>query len=305
MSSSQHPSGSVGPSDGAPLTLERTRIPIPGVHRRYTSRELAVTDALDFWGFAGAAANVAMQMMNPGVGHGVVESTVESGALMKRPWKRARTTTQYLAVAVLGSEKEKEAYREAVNVAHRQVKSKPGATVKYNAFDRNLQLWVAACLFVGFEDAYQLLNGKLPERQAESFYQSCATLGTTLQVPRDMWPATRADFDEYWLRACAETSLDEPVAAYLDDLLNLRMINRPLRFAFGGLLKFLTAGSLAPYFREQMGVRWSAADQRRFDNLFVFVGFVNRFIPRFLRFGPTRSLMFDLRHRIAAEKPLV
>lgn len=305
MSSSQHPSGSVDPSDGAPLTLERTRIAIPGVHRRYTSRDLAVTDALDFWGFAGAAANVAMQMMNPGVGHGVVESTVESGALMKRPWKRARTTTQYLAVAILGSEKEKEAYRAAVNVAHRQVKSKPGAAVKYNAFDRNLQLWVAACLFVGFEDAYQLLNGKLPENQAESFYQSCATLGTTLQVPRDMWPATRAEFDDYWVRACAATSLDEPVAAYLDDLLNLRMINWPLRFAFGGLLKFLTAGSLAPYFREQMGVRWTAADQRRFDNLFVFVGFVNRFIPRFLRFGPTRSLMFDLRHRIAADKPLV
>ncbi|CAM3512833.1 oxygenase MpaB family protein [Tsukamurella ocularis] len=289
----------------APLTLERTRIRVPGTHRRYTSRDLAVTDALDFWGFAGAAANVAMQMMNPGVGHGVVESTVESGALMKRPWKRARTTTQYLAVAILGSEAEKEAYREAVDVVHRQVKSKPGAAVKYNAFDRDLQLWVAACLFVGFEDAYQLLNGKLPANQAESFYQSCATLGTTLQVPRDMWPATRADFDEYWLRACAETSLDEPVAAYLDDLLNLRMINRPLRFAFGGLLKFLTAGSLAPYFREQMGVRWTAADQRRFDNLFVFVGFVNRFIPRFLRFGPTRSLMVDLRLRIGAGKPLV
>ncbi|NMD56009.1 MULTISPECIES: oxygenase MpaB family protein [Tsukamurella] len=305
MSSSQHPSGSVGPSDGAPLTLERTRIPIPGVHRRYTSRDLAVTDALDFWGFAGAAANVAMQMMNPGVGHGVVESTVESGALMKRPWKRARTTTQYLAVAILGTEKEKEAYRDAVNVAHRQVKSKPGAAVKYNAFDRDLQLWVAACLFVGFEDAYQLLNGKLPANQAESFYQSCATLGTTLQVPRDMWPATRADFDDYWVRACGEIALDEPVAAYLDDLLNLRMINWPLRFAFGGLLKFLTAGSLAPYFREQMGVRWSAADQRRFDNLFVFVGFVNRFIPRFLRFGPTRSLMVDLRLRIGAGKPLV
>ncbi|BDD84806.1 hypothetical protein TPB0596_45690 [Tsukamurella pulmonis] len=292
-------------SDGAQLTLERTRIAIPGNRRRHVSHELAVTDALDFWGFAGAAANVAMQMMNPGVGHGVVESTVESGALMKRPWKRARTTTQYLAVAVLGSDAERAAYREAVNVAHRQVKSQPGAAVKYNAFDRNLQLWVAACLFVGFEDAYQLLNGKLPAHQAESFYQSCATLGTTLQVPREMWPATRAEFDEYWVRACGETSLDEPVAAYLDDLLNLRMINPPMRLVFGGLLKFLTAGSLAPYFREQMGVRWSAADQRRFDNLFLFVGFVNRFVPRFLRFGPTHALMLDLRHRIAAEKPLI
>lgn len=305
MSHSRGSSGPVDSPDGAPPALESTRIPIPGTHRPYTSRELAVTDALDFWGFAGAAANVAMQMMSPGVGHGVVESKVDSGALMKRPWKRARTTTQYLAVAVLGSTAEREAFRDAVNVAHRQVKSEPGAAVKYNAFDRNLQLWVAACLFVGFEDSYQLLNGRMPAAQAESFYQSCASLATTLQVPREMWPASRAAFDEYWVRACAQTRLDEPVGAYIDDLLNLRMINLPMRLAFGGLLKFLTAGFLAPYFREQMGVRWSAADQRRFENLFVFVGFVNRFIPRFLRFGPTHSLMIDLRHRIAAGKPII
>lgn len=48
---------------------------------------------------------------------------------------------------------------------------------------------------------------------------------------------------------------------------------------FGGLLRFLTAGVLGPYFREQMGVRWRPVDQRRFEHLFVFVGFVNRFIP--------------------------
>lgn len=305
MSRSPSPAGDVGSPDGAPLTLERTRIAIPSTHRRYTKRELAVTDALDFWGFAGAAANVAMQMMSPGVGHGVAESPVESGALMKHPWKRARTTTQYLAVAILGTDAEKEAYREAVNAVHRHVQSKPGAPVKYNAFDRNLQLWVASCLFVGFEDTYQMLNGKLPENQAESFYQSCATLGTTLQVPRDMWPATRAEFDEYWVRACAETRLDEPIAAYIDDLLNLRMINWPMRLVFGGLLKFLTAGFLAPYFRQQMHVEWTAADQRRFDNLFAFVAFVNRFIPRFLRFGPTRSVLLEVRLRIGAGKSLV
>ncbi|MET9326166.1 oxygenase MpaB family protein [Tsukamurella sp. NPDC003166] len=287
------------------LTVEQTRIPVTGVHRRYTKRPLAVTDALDFWSFAGAAANVAMQMMNPGVGHGVVESKVDSGALMKRPWKRARTTTQYLAVAILGNEKEIDAFREAVNVAHRQVHSAPGAAVKYNAFDRNLQLWVAACLFIGFEDSYQLLHGRLSDEHAESFYQSAAVLATSLQVPRDMWPATRGDFDDYWVRACAETRLDEPVAAYVDDLLHLRMINLPMRLVFGSLLRFLTIGFLAPHFREQMGVNWTAAEQRRFENLFVFVGFVNRFIPRFLRFGGSYSLMMDLRHRISAGKPII
>jgi uncharacterized protein (DUF2236 family) len=40
---------------------------------------------------------------------------------------------------------------------------------------------VAACLFVGFEDTYQLLHGAMSQEQAERFYQSAKPLGTTLQ----------------------------------------------------------------------------------------------------------------------------
>ncbi|WP_328388593.1 oxygenase MpaB family protein [Nocardia sp. NBC_00416] len=288
-----------------PPPLGRTRIPISTTHRPFTERPLALTDALDFWQFAGAAANVIMQMANPGVGYGVAESRVESGSLMKRPWKRARTTTQYLAVAILGAEEEKKAFREAVNGAHRQVRSEPGAAVKYNAFDRDLQLWVAACLYIGFEDTYQLLSGKMNPEQAEDFYRSSSSLGTTLQVTADMWPVTRAAFDEYWTHACADAVLDDYVRAYLNDLLDLRMIHWYLRIPFRGLLRFLTIGFLAPHFREQMRVEWSAADQRRFEHLFLFVGFVNRFIPRFVRHGGSHALMADVRRRITKQKRLI
>lgn len=296
-----HPAPAVHP----PLTIEQTRIPISTTHRPFTKRPLQLTDALDFWQFAGAAANVIMQMANLGVGYGVAESKVETGSLMKRPWKRARTTTQYLAVAILGNEEEKKIFREAVNVVHRQVRSEPGAPVKYNAFDRKLQLWVAACLYIGFEDTYQLLAGKMSPEQNDAFYRSSSSLATTLQVTEKMWPATRAEFDEYWNKACEDAVLDDYVRAYLDDLLNLRMIHWYLRLPFRGLLRFLTIGFLAPYFREQMRVEWSAADQRRFENLFLFVGFVNRFIPRFLRHGGSHALMADVRRRIKKQKNLL
>lgn len=288
-----------------PLTSEQTRIHIPAIHRSETKRPPQLPDALDFWQFAGAAANVAMQMSRPAVGYGVADSKVESGALMSHPWKRLRTTASYLAVAILGSVEDKTAYREAVNVAHRQVRSAPDAEVKYNAFDRGLQLWIAACLYIGFEDSYQLLHGKMSPDQAESFYRSSSTLGTTLQVTEDMWPATRADFDVYWNQACAQVAADDKIRAYVDDLLNLRMIHWYLRVLFGGLLKFLTAGFLAPYFRTQLGVDWTPADQRRFEHLFLFVGFVNRFIPRFIRTAPTRAVLWDVRRRIRKNKPLI
>ncbi|MDE1670863.1 oxygenase MpaB family protein [Nocardia gipuzkoensis] len=288
-----------------PLTKDRTRIGISVTHQPFTKRPLELTDALDFWSFAGAAANVVMQMARPGVGYGVAESKVESGSLMKHPWKRARTTTQYLAVAILGTDEERKAYREAVNVAHRQVHSAPGAPVKYNAFDRNLQLWVAACLYIGFEDTYQLLHGRMNDEQAEAFYVSSSTLGTTLQVTEDMWPATRAAFDEYWNAACEQVVLDDYVRGYLESLLDLRMIHWYLRLPFRNLLRFLTIGFLAPIFREQLRVEWTAADQRRFENLFVFVSFVNRFIPRFVRHGGSHGLMVDLRRRMRKQKNLI
>ena len=302
MTAAAHPTDNREP---APLGGDHTRISISAAHRPLTKRPLKLTDALDFWAFAGAAANVAMQMARPGVGYGVAESKVESGALMKHPWKRARTTTQYLAVAILGTHEERMAYREAVNAVHRHVRSEPGAPVKYNAFDRDLQLWVAACLYIGFEDTYQLLHGRMNEQQAEAFYASSSTLGTTLQVTEEMWPATRKDFDVYWNAACEQAVMDEYVRSYVDDLLNLRMIHWYLRIPFRNLLKFLTIGFLAPHFREQMQVRWSAADQRRFEHLFVFVGFVNRFILRFLRHSGSYAMVADIRRRMKGNKQLV
>ena len=49
------------------------------------------------------AANVIMQLSLPGVGYGVLESPVDSGNVYKHPFKRARTTGTYLAVATIGT----------------------------------------------------------------------------------------------------------------------------------------------------------------------------------------------------------
>lgn len=287
------------------LTNADTRITIEQRTPRWHRGDVAIADALDFWSFAGAAANVVMQLSWPEVGYGVAESRVKSGSLMEHPWKRARTTTQYLAVAILGTAEERAAYRDAVNGAHRQVLSTEASPVRYNAFNRELQLWVAACLFVGFEDTFELLHGAMTEEQAEQFYRTAQPLGTTLQVTADQWPATRADFDVYWNTACERVAMDDHIREYLTTLVDLKMVRWPLRVTFGPLLKFLTIGSLAPVFRDAMGLHFSDADRRRFENLFVFVSFVNRFLPRFIRQGASQLLMGDVRRRIRGKKALI
>ncbi|GAA2533033.1 oxygenase MpaB family protein [Mycolicibacterium diernhoferi] len=287
------------------LTTAETRITIEQRTPRWHRGDVAIQDALDFWSFAGAAANVVMQLAWPEVGYGVAESRVKSGSLMEHPWKRARTTTQYLAVAILGTDEERRAFREAVDGAHRQVQSTDTSPVRYNAFDRDLQLWVAACLFVGFEDTFQLLHGAMTDEQAEQFYRSAQPLGTTLQVTADQWPPTRADFDVYWNTACERVAIDDHIREYLMRMVDLKIVRWPLRLTFGPLLKFLTIGSLAPVFRDAMGLSFSAADQRRFENLFVFVSFVNRFLPRFIRHAGSQVMMGDVRRRIRGKKALI
>ncbi|WP_179472884.1 oxygenase MpaB family protein [Mycolicibacterium vinylchloridicum] len=287
------------------LTTDATRITIDKRTARWDDEPVTAADALDFWSFAGGAANVVMQLARPGVGYGVVESKVDSGNLLKHPWKRARTTFTYIAVAVVGTEQDKLLYREAVNTSHRHVKSTAESPVRYNAFDRDLQMWVAACLFVGLEDTYQLLRGQMTPEQAEGFYRSAWPLGTTLQVTEDQWPPTRAAFDDYWNTACQNIHIDDTVRAYLLDLINLKMINPLLRLPFRRLLTFLTAGFLAPVFRDALGLSWSDRKQRRFEWLFRFVALVNRFLPAFIRKPSPYLLLADLRWRARRGKALV
>jgi uncharacterized protein (DUF2236 family) len=290
---------------GPALSIRHTRIHIIRRTARWSDAPVSVADAMDFWAFAAGAANVIMQLSWPPVGHGVVESKVESGNVLQHPWKRARTTFQYLAVAIFGSQDDRAAFCEAINEAHRQVKSTPQSPVRYNAFDPKLQMWVAACLFVGLEDTYELLRGPMTSEQAEQFYRSAWPLGTTLQVSEDQWPQTRAAFDTYWDGACKVVRLDEPVRDYLLELINLRMINPLLAWLFRPLLKFLTVGFLAPVFRDALGVGWNEAKQRRFEWLFLLVAFVNRFLAGFIRQGGSYLLLADLRGRMRAHKPLV
>ncbi|WNG87983.1 oxygenase MpaB family protein [Mycobacterium sp. ITM-2016-00317] len=284
--------------------MSRNRIQINRRTARWSDDPVTVAGAMDFWSFAAGAANVIMQLSRPGVGYGVVESKVDSGNLLKHPWKRARTTFQYLAVAIFGTDDDRAAFRAAVDGVHRHVKG-PASPVPYNAFDRDLQMWVAACLFVGLEDTYQLLRGEMTPEQAEQFYRSAATLGTTLQVSPDQWPPSRVEFDRYWDTACEQVRMDDVVRSYLTDLINLRMINPLLGLPFRPLLKFLTAGFLAPVFRDALGVSWGARRQWWFEQLFLFVAFVNRFVPGFIRQGGSHLLLADVRRRVRAHRRLV
>jgi len=249
-------------------------------------------------GMVGAAANVIMQLGRPAVGHGVVESTVDSGNVMLHPWKRLRTTTSYLTVALFGTDADRAAYRDAVNQSHRPVRSGPGSPVRYNAFDPELQLWVAACLYVGFRDARDTFLGRPDPAVAEQLYRYCSRLATTLQVPATAWPDDLAAFDGYWHEGTSRVHYDDVVRDHLLALVDLEMLPRWMRIGTASVNRFFTVGMLPPEFRTAMGLRWSAGQQRWYERIVRSLRLATRLTPRWLRFLPVRLQLMEVRLRI-------
>ncbi len=125
------------------------------------------------------AANVIMQLSWSEVGHGVKDSRVVGARLFDDPERRRRTTVGYLAVAVRGNPTERAAFRQATNVSHAQVRSLPGEEPTYSAFDPELQRWVGACIYRGFEEASEAVWGPLGADR-ETFYREGVVFGGML-----------------------------------------------------------------------------------------------------------------------------
>ena len=255
--------------------------------------------------FLGGAANVIMQLSHPPVGYGVLESNVDSGKLTLHPLKRLRTTLTYLAVAWMGSEDDRAAYRQAVNGSHRPVRSGPDSPVKYNAFDPTLQLWVAACLYWGVDDLYTRMRGPMDPQLAEQFYRYSARLGTTLQMKPELWPENRAAFYRYWEDNLARRTIDGPMRDYFNDLIDLKMTPRVVQLVFGRFHRFTVTALLPQHLRDEMGMTWTDRDERRFTAILRPLSAVWRRLPTPIRAAPLNTYLADMRLRRKFGRPLV
>jgi uncharacterized protein (DUF2236 family) len=268
---------------------------------------------LGHFGLAAGNANVIMQLSRLPVGHGVALSKVESGRVDRHPLKRLRTTVTYLAISLLGTEQERIALRREVNRSHAMVRSGPGDAVAYNAFDPELQLWVAACLYWGTADLYRRLHGNDPAPdRAEELYRYCERLGTTLQVPAGMWPADLRAFGAYWDAGMRAIEMDDVTRSYLQRLTQLEFLvaplgslGVPLRRPLRPLGRLLTLGYLPAPFREELGLPWSANQQRRFDAHVRRYAALTRRLPRPLREFPVNLYLADARRRIRDDRRIV
>jgi uncharacterized protein (DUF2236 family) len=276
----------------------------------FSSRRVAPTSVLEARLVRGlmlapAGANVVMQLSRRGVGRGVAQSPVTSGSLMKHPLKRTRTTLAYIWLALYGSDDERSELRRNVDAQHRHVRSRPGDEVFYDAYDSELQLWVAACMYVGTLQGYETLYGRASDDVATELLHQCSRFATTLQVPASQWPRDRAAFADYWSKSLAQVEFDEVTKHYVLDFIDLRFVPRPLAAVARPLHRLLSVGYLDTTFRDALSLEWNQRDQRRFDRWCAVMKQLNRVVPLSLARFPWNLVRYDTRRRLARGRALV
>jgi uncharacterized protein (DUF2236 family) len=193
------------------------------------------------------------------------------------------------------------------------VRSRPEDPVAYNAFDPELQLWVAACLYKGLEDVHRLFGPPADDRFFdEVLYPHAARLGTTLQVTNDMWPVDRAAFEAYWKDGIARAEMDDVTRRYLRGIADLSFLvaplgrlGRPVRPLLRPVGEVMTGGFLPPELRDELGLAWDDRRQRWFDRTTGAAAAAVRHLPRPLREFPLNLYLRDSQRRLRSRRPVI
>jgi uncharacterized protein (DUF2236 family) len=231
---------------------------------------------------AGGGRAILLQLAHPLVGRGVAEHS----DFASNPLGRLHGTLRYVYAVASGTEADVAAMRRAVNRAHAPVRG-----AGYSAMHPALQLWVAATLYDSAITIYERVFGALEPDDAESVYREYAVLGSALQMPEELWPATRAEFAEYWTAQLALLEVDDEVRAVARTLFAPRL---PLRLAMP-LVKFVTTAMVPANVRPLFELDWSERRQRRFDRVWSAMAWGYKQYPVGVRSWPQRHYLEQLR----------
>ncbi|MBB4854082.1 uncharacterized protein (DUF2236 family) [Mycobacteroides chelonae] len=257
-------------------------------------------------------ANIIMQLSLPPVGHGVSESRVRSGSPRRYPLKRARTTGQYLALSVMGSDEDREVMRKAVAEVHSAVHSGADSPVKFSGNSRELQLWVAMCLFKYYLDQYALVRGPLDVDTLDTLTRAAAPLATGVNVRLSEWPQSYAEYEQRWAATVPRLAIDPVVRQEFESLANLTFLGEAwgavgyaLARVGGSAYQFMTRATLPPEFRELMGWDWTRADERRLQRILKALSLIDALINPFVLQAAYRLYIADFRLRRRLGRPVL
>lgn len=237
---------------------------------------------------AGGAVAILLQVANPGIAQGVNAHS----DFAYRPIDRLRTTMTYVYTITFGTPSEKATMIRTVHRAHSTIKGP-----NYSADDPELQLWVAATLYVTATDIYSKIFGNFDKGTADKIYQEYSIPGTALRVPQCMWPADREAFWTYWNEKLRSFEITDQAKDVAKDLLYAKelpiwiKVNMPV-------LRILTTEWLPPRLRVAYGLKTSKSSRAIYTLLMGLARAIYPHLPNAVRQYPLRFYMKDMRKRM-------
>ncbi|KIV99042.1 uncharacterized protein PV09_09217 [Verruconis gallopava] len=233
----------------------------------------------EFIGYMAGLTTVLLQVAHPVVGRGV--GIHSEFSVPNRAKDRADKTGIYVYVMVFGEPYEKAAMRDYVNKMHGRVKGGQGKTAYYakdpeggdQQHHWSAQLWVAATMYADIIRNYEKVYGPIePPEKAERIYREFSYLGTSLNMPPELWPKDRAAFWAYYndmIENKLEVTPEAEKVCY--DLMHpwkaTPWYMKPVFFMLMPTLKALTVESFPPKIRDQYGLK--STRMTRFRNAMV------------------------------------
>ncbi len=229
----------------------------------------------------GGARAILLQVADPVVAAGVARHS----DFAHRPVERLRNTLTFAYAVVLGTPEDAAAVTTHVNRAHRPVN---------RAEDAELQLWVAATLYDTAALVHERVFGATADALADEVYRDYAALGTSLQMPADLWPADRADFARYRDARVAGLLVTDEARQIAHDL--FAPLTAPAWLRAGlPLAQLLTIDLLPAALRDAYGFDWTARNRRRARRAWGVIRILVRVTPHRLRAWPYRHYLRRLR----------
>jgi uncharacterized protein (DUF2236 family) len=237
----------------------------------------------------GGGRATVLQNAHPKIAQGTAAHSDFAG----RPLNRLHNTMTYMYGVLFGTAAEAQKISKAVATMHKRVTG-PG----YAADDPALQVWVAATLYDTATALHRAVFGPLSTADADACYQQYCVLATAIGCPESAWPATRAEFADYWNDMVETLPIGDTSRQIAHALLFPADLPFPLRLTVPAH-RFVTLGLLPAPIRHRLGYPWTPGQDRRLQRaLRITAGLYPR-LPGALRQAPKTQYLNAIRRRSA------
>jgi uncharacterized protein (DUF2236 family) len=230
--------------------------------------------------------------------YGLARGSLEHSDFANRVLQRLITTTRYLNVAVYGTPEQKANITSVIHRYHSPVKGVADSQGEaYSADDPELHRWTAATLFVGFYEVYEMIWGPMDKAKKTKLMKECATFGTCLRMPPEMWFDSLEEFYAYWNHNVDTLEVTHWARELADMLLYpkvpllLWLPSKPLAH----FMRTMAIHFLPPRIRQDYKLKYGTRRRMQHEIYLQFTRVASKLTPRPLRHMMVKPGLWDMK----------